>query len=134
VVIFDRIRETLGQRIRASFPELVNRSILEVLVRSLTTGAGAIMAIMAIFFLGGVTIRDFALGLAAGVITGTYSSISVSSAMLVEWHNWSERRAGRRPEAPRPVESAREPVQVGGPRPAGPRPGGARPGRRRNRR
>jgi preprotein translocase subunit SecF len=134
VVIFDRIRETLGQRIRATFPELVNRSILEVLVRSLTTGAGALMALAAIYFLGGVTIRDFAFGLTIGVLTGTYSSIFVASPLLVEWHNWSERRAGRRPEAPRQVEPVREPVQVGGPRPAGPRPGGARPGRRRNRR
>jgi preprotein translocase subunit SecF len=136
VVIFDRIRETMGQRIRASFPELVNRSILEVLVRSLTTGAGALMALAAIYFLGGVTIRDFAFGLTIGVLTGTYSSIFVASPLLVEWHNWSERRAGRRPEAPRDVEPVREAVSVpsGGPRPAGSRSGGTRPGRRRNRR
>lgn len=105
VVVFDRIREITGQRIRASFPELVNRSILEVLTRSLTTGSGAIMAILAIYFLGGVTIRDFAFGLAAGVITGTYSSIFVASALLVDWHLLSERRtrrapAGGRTEAP----------------------------------
>ena len=134
VVIFDRIRETLGQRIRATFPELVNRSILEVLVRSLTTGAGALMALAAIYFLGGVTIRDFAFGLTIGVLTGTYSSIFVASPLLVEWHNWSEHRAGRRPEAPSQAEPVREAVQVGGPRPAAARPGGPRPGRRRNRR
>lgn len=92
VVVFDRIREVMGQRIRATFPELVNRSVLEVLTRSLTTGAGAIMAILAIYFLGGVTIRDFAFGLAVGVITGTYSSISIASALLVDWHVLSERR------------------------------------------
>jgi preprotein translocase subunit SecF len=130
VVIFDRIRETLGQRIRESFPELVNRSILEVLVRSLTTGTGALMAIGAIYFLGGVTIRDFAFGLAIGVISGTYSSISVASALLVDWHNWSERRERGGREAPKAVE----PATVSNPRPAMPRPGGARPGRRRNRR
>jgi preprotein translocase subunit SecF len=97
VVVFDRIREISGQRLRADFPELVNRSILEVLTRSLTTGAGAIMAILAIYFLGGVTIRDFAFGLAAGVITGTYSSIFVASALLVDWHLIGERRARRAP-------------------------------------
>lgn len=134
VVIFDRIRETFGQRIRASFPELVNRSILEVLVRSLTTGTGALMAIVAIYYLGGVTIRDFAFGLAIGIVTGTYSSIFVASPLLVEWHNWSERRAGRRPEAPRSMEPVREAAPVAGARPAVTRPGGARPGRRRNRR
>jgi len=134
VVIFDRIRETFAQRIRATFPDLVNRSILEVLVRSLTTGAGALMAIVAIYYLGGVTIRDFAFGLAAAVITGSYSSIFVASPLLVEWHNWSERRAGRRPDAPRVLEPARETAPVAGPRPAEQRPGGQRPGRRRNRR
>ena len=122
VVVFDRIREITGQRIRATFPDLVNRSILEVLTRSLTTGSGAIMAITAIYFLGGVTIRNFAFGLAAGVITGTYSSIFVASALLVDWHLLSERRARRAG----PVKAAETPASqavVGG-----------RPGRRRNRR
>lgn len=95
VVVFDRIREVTGQRLRATFPDLVNRSILEVLTRSLTTGAGALMAIAAIYFLGGVTIRDFAFGLGVGVLVGTYSSISVASALLVDWHLWSERRSRR---------------------------------------
>jgi preprotein translocase subunit SecF len=95
VVIFDRIRDTLAQRLRLPFAEMVNRSILEVLVRSLTTGIGAVMAILAIYVFGGVTIRDFALGLGIAVITGTYSSIFVASPLLVDWENWSERRAGR---------------------------------------
>ena len=123
VVVFDRIREITGQRIRASFPDLVNRSILEVLTRSMTTGSGAIMAIVAIYFLGGVTIRNFAFGLAAGVITGTYSSIFVASALLVDWHLLSERRARRRG----PVKAAEAP--------AAPQAMAAeRTGRRRNRR
>lgn len=124
VVVFDRIREVTGQRLRATFPELVNRSILEVLTRSLTTGAGALMAIIAIYFLGGVTIRDFAFGLAAGVIVGTYSSVFVASAVLVDWHLWSERR-GRR-AAPEPARAA-GPIT---PRAAA----GNRAARRRNRR
>lgn len=124
VVVFDRIREVTGQRIRATFPELVNRSILEVLTRSLTTGAGALMAIAAIYFLGGVTIRDFAFGLGVGVFVGTYSSISVASALLVDWHLWSERR-GRR-AAPEPARA---------PGPTTPRAvAGNRAARRRNRR
>lgn len=124
VVVFDRIRETTGQRIKATFPELVNRSILEVLTRSLTTGTGAIMAIIAIYFLGGVTIRDFAFGLAAGVLVGTYSSIFVASSLLVDWHLRGERR-GRR--------SAPEPARAAGPVNA-PAAAGNRAARRRNRR
>ena len=122
VVVFDRIREITGQRIRATFPDLVNRSILEVLTRSLTTGSGAIMAITAIYFLGGVTIRNFAFGLAAGVITGTYSSIFVASALLVDWHLLTERRARR----PGPVKAAEPPAPQAV--------AGGRSGRRRNRR
>ncbi|MGH2398533.1 MAG: hypothetical protein ACRDF6_01710, partial [bacterium] len=125
VVVFDRIREITGQRIRATYPELVNRSILEVLTRSLTTGTGAIMAIVAIYYLGGVTIRDFAFGLAVGIITGTYSSIFVASPLLVDWHLWSERRAGRGVSGPSPsAEPVSAPVVAGGNRAA----------RRRNRR
>lgn len=123
VVIFDRIRETLAQRIRAPFPQLVNRSILEVLPRSLTTGLGAMMAIAAIYFLGGVTVRDFAFGLGLGILTGTYSSILIASPLLVEWHNWSQRRAGRSPEASTPTPAA-EPAPV-------PFPSGSRRNRRR---
>ncbi len=94
VVILDRIREGLNLRTREPFPRLVNRSILEVLVRSVTTGFGAIIALLIIYFFGGPTIRDFIMGLGVGVITGTYSSIFVASPLLVEWHNWSERRRG----------------------------------------
>lgn len=97
VVIFDRIRENLAQRAKAPLDQMVNRSILEVLVRSLTTGLGAIMAIAAIYFLGGVTIRGFAFGLGLGILTGTYSSIFIASPLLVEWHHWSDRRSRRPP-------------------------------------
>ncbi len=113
VVILDRIREGLNLRTREPFPRLVNRSILEVLVRSVTTGFGAIIALLIIYFFGGPTIRDFIMGLGVGVITGTYSSIFVASPILVEWHNWSERRLGRpAPEAGEPTPPLPE-VTVG---------------------
>lgn len=133
VVVFDRVREVTAQRLRATFPDLVNRSILEVLTRSLTTGTGAIMAIVAIYFLGGVTIRDFTFGLAAGVIVGTYSSIFVASALLVDWHLWSERRARRgAPEPARVAASAGAAPAAN--RPAPSRPAANRAARRRSRR
>lgn len=116
VVILDRIREEQNLRSREPFPRLVNRSILEVLVRSLTTGFGAIIALLIIYFFGGPTIRDFVLGLGIGVITGTYSSIFIASPVLVEWHNWSERRRGK-PQLPGPsaVPAVPELAGVGGP-------------------
>jgi preprotein translocase subunit SecF len=95
IVVFDRIRENLAQRTKEAFDRLVNRSMLEVLVRSLTTGLTAILAIAAVYVFGGATIQDFAFGLGAGILLGTYSSIFNASALLVDWHLIAERRAGR---------------------------------------
>jgi preprotein translocase subunit SecF len=101
IVVFDRIRENLALRTRETFDRLVNRSLLEALVRSVNTSLTTILAIGAIYFFGGVTIRDFAFGLMVGIFVGTYSSIFNASALLVDWHLWSERRGHRRaPEAP----------------------------------
>ncbi len=112
IVVFDRIRENLALRTRETFDRLVNRSLLEALVRSINTSLTAIMAIAAVYFFGGVTIRDFAFGLMVGIGTGTYSSTFSASALLVDWHLRSERRAGRTRQdaAPEPAPvAAREP-------------------------
>ncbi len=95
VVILDRIRENINLRLREPFDRLVNRSVLEVLVRSLTTGFGAILALILLYFFGGPTLRDFVFGLGLGVVTGTYSSLFVASPILVEWQRLSERRQRR---------------------------------------
>lgn len=95
IVVFDRIRENLAQRTREAFDRLVNRSVLEALVRSLNTAMTTILAISAVYFFGGTTIHDFAFGLMIGVFTGGYSSILNASPILVDWHLWSERRSRR---------------------------------------
>src|SRR6267143_1227208 len=63
IVVFDRIRENLALRTREAFDRLVNRSILEALVRSINTAMTTILAIGAVFLFGGSTIHDFAFGL-----------------------------------------------------------------------
>ena len=110
IVIFDRIRENLGMRTREPFEHLVNRSVLEALVRSINTAMTAVLAIGAVYFFGGETIRDVAFGLVVSIITGGYSSIFNASPILVDWHNWAERRGGREPaqRAARPVDRVRE--------------------------
>src|SRR2546430_7335649 len=70
IVIFDRIRENLAQRTREPFDRLVNRSILEALVRSINTALTTILAIAAVYLFGGSTIRDFSFGLMVGIFTG----------------------------------------------------------------
>jgi preprotein translocase subunit SecF len=90
IVVFDRIRENVSKRTRSDFAEVVNDSILETLVRSLTTSLLVIFVLLALFMLGGPTIHYFILVLLVGVITGTYSSVCNASQLLVVWdkHEW----------------------------------------------
>jgi preprotein translocase subunit SecF len=130
IVVFDRIRENLALRTREAFDRLVNRSMLEALVRSINTSLTTILAIAAVYFFGGTTIRDFSFGLMVGILTGTYSSIFNASALLVDWHLWAERRASRARQesgSAAPLPEPREPVLE----PAVPAP---TPRRRRSRR
>ncbi len=113
IVVFDRIRENLAQRTREAFDRLVNRSILEALVRSINTAMTTILAIGAVFLFGGSTIHDFAFGLMIGIFTGAYSSILNASPILVDWHLWSERRAGRAGTSPVGASSVPAPELAG---------------------
>jgi preprotein translocase subunit SecF len=115
IVIFDRIRENLGLRTREPFEHLVNRSVLEALVRSINTAMTAVLAIGAVYVFGGETIRDVAFGLVVSIITGGYSSIFNASPILVDWYNWSDRRRGAPASAQRPgrpVDLGRESAAV----------------------
>ncbi len=100
IVLYDRIRENIALRTREAFDRLVNRSLLESLVRSLNTSVTVALSIAAVYFFGGVTIRDLAFGLTVGVVISTYSSVFTAGALMVDWHLWSERRSGhaRQPE------------------------------------
>lgn len=96
IVVFDRIRENLdrGGR-RGDYISLVNRSINEVLPRTVMTSGTTLGALLALALLGGEIIRPFAVILIVGVLVGTYSSIFVASPALVEIeHRW-QRKEGR---------------------------------------
>jgi len=85
VVIFDRIRENVSRHIRADFAETVNDSLIETLGRSLNTALTTLFVLLALFLFGGATIHYFVLVLLLGVIIGTYSSICISSQLLLVW-------------------------------------------------
>ncbi len=111
IVIFDRIRENLNMRTREPFEPLVNRSVLEALVRSINTAMTAVLAIGAVYVFGGETIRSVAFGLVVAILTGGYSSIFNASPILVDWYNWAERRGAARGGTPaRAVPPVREPA------------------------
>jgi preprotein translocase subunit SecF len=85
VVVFDRIRENVSRHIKADFAETVNDSLIETLGRCINTALTTLFVLLALFLFGGATIHYFVLVLLLGVIIGTYSSICISSQLLVVW-------------------------------------------------
>ena len=85
IVIFDRIRENMGNFPEKSFRELVNDGISQTLSRTLLTAITVFIVLVPLFFLGGSVIHDFAFTLMVGVVVGTYSSVFVASAFVVYW-------------------------------------------------
>lgn len=85
VVIFDRLRENLLRRHLPSFEAVVDFSLNQTLVRSLNTSLTTLFVLLAIFFLGGETLRYFALALVLGIALGTYSSIFLAAPLLAAW-------------------------------------------------
>ncbi len=82
IVVFDRIRENLSFRRKQTYDQVINRSIMETLPRSLFTSLTTLVCVGAILVLGGVTLRTFLLTLFIGFLSGTYSSIFVAGPML----------------------------------------------------
>jgi len=86
VVVFDRIRESLRSRRKDPLALLINSSINEVLSRTMVTGLTVFLVTLTFLFLGGEVLQDFSLALSMGIIVGTFSSIFVASALVLEWH------------------------------------------------
>lgn len=84
IIIFDRIRENLRPRSKMTLEDLVNVSIWQTLTRSINTGVTVLLVLVAMYFLGGVTIKYFVLAMIIGVISGTYSSIFNASPLWVD--------------------------------------------------
>ena len=82
VVVFDRVRENLRKSKSAEQLSIINKSLNETLGRTITTSLTTLLALLAIYFVGGEVISDFTLAMIWGVLIGTYSSIFVASAFL----------------------------------------------------
>ena len=85
VVVFDRIRENLRKRGKEAIEVLINRSVNEVLSRTIVTSGTTLLVLLALLVAGGEVIHDFSLALFLGVLVGTYSSIFVASPLLLLW-------------------------------------------------
>jgi SecD/SecF fusion protein len=85
IIVFDRIRENVPRMPRATFSQIVNRSMSEVLTRSLATSFSTLMPVGALMIFGGETLQDFAFALLVGVASGAYSSIFIAAPVLTLW-------------------------------------------------
>jgi preprotein translocase SecF subunit len=84
VVLFDRIRENEGlQKKRTSYEDLVDQSIWQTMARSINTGLAVLLALFAIYFLGGDATKTFSLTMIIGVVIGMYSSVFLASQFVV---------------------------------------------------
>ena len=83
--MFDRIRENVPRMPSAAFSQIVNRSMSEVIVRSLATSFCTLLPVLALFFFGGETLQDFAFALIVGTLSGTYSSVFIAGPVLTHW-------------------------------------------------
>ena len=82
IIIYDRIRESLRKKSDLTFGEVLNRSLNQVLVRSINTSITTLLALVAILVFGGASLRTFTTTLLVGIGVGTYSSIYISTPLV----------------------------------------------------
>lgn len=85
IVVFDRIRENTFKRRGEPFEILVNRSVLEIIHRSLATQLNAMFVMSAILLFGGASMEKFISTWLVGMISGTYASLCIAVPLLVVW-------------------------------------------------
>jgi preprotein translocase SecF subunit len=94
IVIFDRIREDLRLGVRGTFREVMNQALNQTLSRTLITSGTVFIATFCLYVLGGSVINDFAFAFLVGIVTGTYSSIYIASAIVLWWHKGQRPKIG----------------------------------------
>ena len=86
VVVFDRIREFVGEHSKWKFNKTVNAALNSTLSRTLNTSLTTLIVLLAIFIFGGESIRGFMFALIVGVIVGTYSSVFIATPVMFDTH------------------------------------------------
>ena len=93
IVVFDRIRENLRYYSKKmSFGEIVDASVNQTLTRSINTSLTTLITLLALYFFGGVTTRDFVLAMILGIIIGTFSSIFFCSMLVDFWNDKQQKK------------------------------------------
>jgi preprotein translocase subunit SecF len=101
IVAYDRVRENRGKYSQRgkSFAEQLNDAINQTLSRTVLTALTTFLSTAILLFFGGKTLEDFAFVLFIGVITGTYSTVYIAGAIIVDWTQAAEGRIARRKKA-----------------------------------
>ncbi|MGA7395862.1 MAG: protein translocase subunit SecD [Solirubrobacterales bacterium] len=102
IIVFDRIRENQPKMPRATYSQIVNKSMSEVMTRSLATSFSTLVGVVSLLIFGGETLRAFAIAILIGIISGTYSSIFIASPVLALW---KEREPGFRRRRRQQIET-----------------------------
>lgn len=82
IVVFDRIRENLKRKNKNSFEDCLNKSINQVMIRSINTSVTTLFAIIAILVFGGDSLKTFIVTLLIGILAGTYSSVFIATPLV----------------------------------------------------
>jgi preprotein translocase subunit SecF len=110
VVIFDRVRENMHKHPAKPMVEVMNESLNQTLARTVMTSGTTLLAVGALFVLGGDVLRGFAFVLVVGVLVGTYSSIYIASAFALLWEQlFGSKGARRRSSSPAKPAGTRAP-------------------------
>lgn len=91
IVVFDRVRENLKNKVSKSFEETIGISINQTFTRSINTSATTIFTLLALYFFGGESTKTFTLILSLGVFFGTYSSVFLASPILLAMESFQKK-------------------------------------------
>ena len=112
IVIFDRVRENMRSMRRDSLYDIVNRSVNQTMSRTVITAGTALLSALALFFFGGEVLHGFAFTMIVGIVTGTYSSVFIASAIAIIWRSRTRGVGGVSKSVPETApDKARKPTR-----------------------
>jgi preprotein translocase subunit SecF len=117
IVVFDRVRENLRSQRRDRLEDVVNRSVNDTLSRTVITAGTTFLAVLGLYMFGGEVLEGFAFTMLVGIVSGTYSTIFIASAIAIIL---SGRKAASTGRGAAPAAGA---VAADGPAPVRPRRG-----------
>jgi preprotein translocase subunit SecF len=99
IVVFDRVRENQRLLRREAIGKIVNDSVNQTLSRTIITSGTTLLAVGSLFVLGGEVLRSFSFTMIVGIVTGTYSTVFIASALAIVLSRWGQRKGTTQAQA-----------------------------------